>query len=281
MLERGISAKSASSLFYEEINDLDIFIEDRADGYRKIFKELLNKALGTKFKISQIFPIGSRDEVIKLCERNQTSADRKKVYIVDGDLYLLNGNDRSDLKGLYILPRYCVENYFFSEVALVETAYEEDSEMELEEIASKLNFKQWFIDNEKLLIELFIYYALCHKYVPTEQTIHFKVNKLCQNNSGIVSADKIKLRIEDLKEKLILFFGEERLLNEIKIIRERITIKDKQLLRYVSGKDYLLPLMIMRLQSFLKFNPGNTQLRIRLAKRSDVSELQNIEDYII
>ena len=41
MLERRSSAKVAKSVFYEDFNDIDIYIEDTAPGYRKIFKELL------------------------------------------------------------------------------------------------------------------------------------------------------------------------------------------------------------------------------------------------
>ena len=123
MFERTSAAKSAASIFYEEYNDIDIYIEDTAKGYRKIFKELLNKALDSKFEIDQVFPIGNREEVIAECEKNQLNSGRKRVYIVDGDLYLLNGNDRDDLKGLFVLPRYCIENYFFSLTSISEIAY--------------------------------------------------------------------------------------------------------------------------------------------------------------
>jgi hypothetical protein len=280
MLERRIAAKSASSLFYEEYNDVDIYIEDTAVGYRKIFKELLNKALGSKFSIAQVFPIGTRNEVIAECEKNQEPADRKRVYIVDGDFYLLNGGDREDLKGLFVLPRYCIENYFFNEDAIAQTAYEEEAEMEIDDILRGIDFNHWLNENEKTLLELFIVYAICFKHIPSEQTISFKVTKLCSSNSGIVCPDKINLRITELRNKLIAFFGEERLELEIGIIKEKIKSKDKKLLRFVSGKDYLLPLMIARLQSFLKFSPNSTTLRIRLAIKSEVDELKEIENYI-
>jgi hypothetical protein len=280
MLERRIAAKSASSLFYEEYNDVDIYIEDTAVGYRKIFKELLNRALGSKFSIEQVFPIGNREEVIAECEKNQNPAGRKRVYIVDGDFYLLNGGDREDLKGLFVLPRYCVENYFFNEDAIAQTAYEEEAEMEIDDILKGIDFNNWLNENEKTLLELFIVYAICFKHIPSEQTIGFKVTKLCSSNSGIVCPDKINARITELRGKLITFFGEERLELEIGIIKEKIKNKDKKLLRFVSGKDYLLPLMIARLQSFLKFSPSSTTLRIRLAMKSEVEELKDIEKYI-
>lgn len=280
MFDRSVAAKSASSIFYEEYNDVDIYIEDTATGYRKIFKEILNKALGSRFSIEQIFPIGNRDEVIAECERNQAYTGRKRVYIVDGDLYLLNGGDREDLKGLFVLPRYCIENYFFNEESFVKTAYEEDAEMDIDDIINGLDFNYWFAENEKILLELFIIYAICFKNMPSEQTVGFKVSKLCSSNSGIVCPVKINNRISELKGKLISFFGEERLDFEIQLIKERIKQKDKKLLRFVSGKDYLLPLMITRLQSFLKFSLNSTTLKIRLALKSEVEELSTVETYI-
>ena len=280
MVNRGMSAKSASSIFYEEYNDVDIFIEDTAIGYRKIFKELLNKALGSKFKIDQVFPIGSRKEVIDDCRLNQSSSGRKKVYIVDGDLHILNDESTEPLKGLFVLPRYCVENYLFSEDAITQTAYEEEGDMEILDIKQGLQFDNWLSENENLLLELFIIYAICFKHIPSEQTVGFKVSKLCSSNSGIVCPVKINERKEALKVKLINYFGEERLNIEIDLIKERIKEKDKKVLRYVSGKDYLLPLLITKLQSFLKFPSNSTAIKIRLAMKSDVNELLEIEHFI-
>jgi hypothetical protein len=280
MHNRGTAAKSASSLFYEEYNDVDIYIEDAAEGHRKIFKELLNKALGTKFKIEQVFPLGNREQVEEECKKNQESNGRKKVYIIDGDLHILNDASKPVLNGLYVLPRYCVENFLFCENAITQTADEEECEMELDEIVTKIDFNSWLTENESLLLDLFIVYAICFKHIPHEQTVGYKVSKLCISNSGIVNPDKVKVRRDELALKLIDFFGEQRLNTEIEIIKERIKEKDKKLLRFVSGKDYLLPLLITRLQSFLRFPSNSITVRLRLAKKANADELQEIENYI-
>jgi hypothetical protein len=280
MHNRGTAAKSASSLFYEEYNDVDIYIEDTAEGYRKIFKELLNKALGTKFKIEQVFPLGNREQVIEECRKNQTSDGRKKVYIVDGDFHILNDSTAPSLNGLFVLPRYCVENYLFCENAICQTADEEECEMEIDQIKATIDFDSWLTENESLLLDLFIVYAICFKHIPHEQTVGYKVSKLCNSNSGVVNPEKVKARKDDLTVKLINHFGEERLNTEIEIIKERIKEKDKKLLRFVSGKDYLLPLLITRLQSFLRFPSNSIAVRLRLAKKANADELKEVENYI-
>lgn len=202
------------------------------------------------------------------------------MYIVDGDFYILNGNDRQDLKGLFVLPRYCIENFLIDKDAIIQLAYEESIELDLDKIVTNLNFEVWLEENEKLLLELFIIYALCYKYIPNEQTIGYKVNKLCSSNVGIVCPQKIDSRVSYLKNKLIAHMGQDRMENEFYLIKERIKDKDIKLLRFVSGKDYLLPLIITRLQSFIQFPHSNINLRIRLAMKSDVDELKNVVDYI-
>ena len=234
----------------------------------------------TGIYIEQVFPLGDRGQVISECEKNQVSTGRKKVYIIDGDLHMLNGDIPNHLRGLYVLPRYCVENYLFSETAICETADEEEPEIDLSTIQSTLNFDNWVSDNENLLLELFIIYAICFKHIPKEQTVGYKVSKLCSSNTGVVCPTKIETKIQELKSKLITFFGEERLNTEIEAIRERIRDTDKKLLRFVSGKDYLLPLLVTRLQSFLKFPTNSLAVKMRLAKRTNADELKEIEDYI-
>ena len=279
MINRGIAAKSASSLFFEEYNDVDIYIEDSAEGYRKIFKELLNKALGTKFKIEQVFPIGNREQVIEACRKNQISDGRKKVYIVDGDFYILNDSTTHLLNGLYVLPRYCVENFLFCEEAICETADEEECELEIDQIKTHIDFNSWLTQNESLLLDLFIVYAICFKHIPTEQTVSYKVSKLCNSNSGIVDPEKVKARKDDLRTKLINYFGVERLNTEIEMITDRIKEKDKKLLRFISGKDYLLPLLITRIKSFMRFPSNSITIRLRLAKKVNADELKELEKY--
>lgn len=280
MEERKSASKSASSVFYEAYNDIDIYVEDSQPGYKKIFKELLNRALGGKFRIEQIFPIGNRLEVISQCEKDQNNSGRKRVYVVDGDLYLLNDDLRNDLKGLYVLPRYCVENYFIDSNALVDTAYEEDPEMEIEQIKTKLDFDKWVEENEPKLLELFIIYAICFKYKCSEQLVSYRASKLCFDNTGVVCHTKTKNRREELIKILEDLIGEHQLQAEIAAIKERIKLHEKKLIKYVSGKDYLYPLLVARLQSFLKFTSSGTTIKIRLARRVDVKDLESIEKYI-
>lgn len=265
MFFRRIAAKSARSIFFEEYNDIDIYIEDRALGNKKLVKELLKKSLGSEVKIEQIFPLGSRDEVITECWNNQHKTGRKRIYIVDGDLYLISGSDVAGLTGLYVLPRYCIENFLIDEESLIELAYEEDPIMEIEEVRTNLNFSHWLEYNQALLTELFIIYALCFKHMPEEQTVGYKVSKLCSSNSGLVCNDKVVCRIAELKKKLVEKIGEVAFRTAFEHYSANLIDHEYVMLKCVSGKDYLLPLLVTRLKSFLKFPNLNSSIKIRLA----------------
>jgi len=280
MFNRKVAAKSASSIFYEEYNDVDVYVEDTGLGYRKIFKELLRKAFPSEFSIEQIFPIGSRDEVICECKKDQSYSGRKRVYIIDGDLHIINGIEKIELKGLFILPRYCIENFLLSKESIIHTAYEEDPEMDLEDIELNLGFDNWLQENQDPLTNLFILYAISHKMNPSEQTIGYKVSKLCTSNNGVVCPIKIDQRIADLKAKILSQLSERELDEEITYLKNRVYLKGDTLLRFVSGKDYLLPLIISRLKSFMKVSSNNLNLKLRLAMKSSAVELRDIKDYI-
>jgi hypothetical protein len=280
MLDRSVLAKSASSVFFEEYNDVDVFIEDTALGYRKIFREIISRALDGVFSIEQVFPLGNREQVIEECVRNQEYTGRKRVYIIDGDLYLLN-NDTPKINGLFVLPRYCIENFLIDHNAITDLVYEEDPEMSKGDFINKFNYEEWVENNESYLLELFTIYAICFKYLPQEQTIGFKVSKLVSSNSGIVCSEKVTLRINELKSKLIAKYNEIWLYEEIEKINNYLRHMENKVHKFVSAKDYLLPLLTTRIQSLAKFSCSNTNFRVRLSMKTDVSELKQIKDYFI
>lgn len=280
MLERKSSAKVAKSVFYEDFNDIDIYIEDTAPGYRKIFKELLRRVFDNELKIDQIFPIGSRDLVIEECRKNQ-QGNRKRIFIIDGDLYLLHENNKIKLKGLFILPRYCIENYLIHETSIIDVLYEEEPELEKVQIAKNLKFNDWIKANDTILTELFKVYALCKKHIPQEQTVAYKVSNLCKDNSGELCSIKVSNRIESLKQKLISIIGESTYNAEYVNLTERISGESYKMLKFASGKDYLFPLINMRLRRLIETNPTNLNLKVRIASKCDLKELTEIKDYVL
>jgi uncharacterized protein DUF4435 len=285
MDERKTSSKSARSIFFEPFNEIDVYVEDTAEGYRKIYRELLNKVFEGKIKIEHVLPLGDRNQVIEECRKNQELGNRKRIYIVDGDLYLINGNDEKSfgLNGLFVLPRYCIENYLIEESAIIEVYYRIDPELDRIQIQSQLDFENWISVNENRLVSLFIIYALCNKY-SIKGTVSYKVSKLFANQGqarGEICEIKNKSRIEELSKTLVDKIGQVRFDQEKKELEERIFKVSDKMIKFVSGKDYLLPLLIDKVKHFVKGNASTLSVKIGLAEYCDIKELSELKRFVI
>ncbi|MGV1135142.1 DUF4435 domain-containing protein [Klebsiella pneumoniae] len=278
MLERGLAAKKAKSVFFEERNTIDIYIEDTAVGYKKIYKCILNRLLGERFLINDVFPLGGKTAVLQSWENDRNKRNRPQLHIVDGDIELLGGERRCD-SGLYTLPYYCIENIFLCEQALLDILVEEDPEKERDELSQAFNFTEWNRLNIEPLIKLFITYYLVKKYVPQTQNVHYQVSRLAADNSGVVDIGKVNIRITELETEIIKIISEDELNHE----KERILKKidgNYDIKKYISGKDYLLPLIVTRMKSIVNTRVSNITLKHRISQRCSLEDLSDIENFI-
>lgn len=278
MLERGLAAKKAKSVFFEERNTIDIYIEDTAIGYKKIYKCILNRILDGKYLINDVFPLGGKNAVLQSWESDRNKRNRPQLHIIDGDIELLSGTRLCD-KGLYTLPYYCIENIFLCEQALLDILVEEDPERERDELSAAFNFSEWNRLNLEPLIKLFIVYFLTKKHAPTIPSIHYQVSKLVNNNSGVVDEDKINARISSLEGEIIKVISPEQLQAEKDEIHRAID-GDFDIKKYISGKDYLLPLIVTRMKSIVNTKVSNITLKHRISQRCSLEDLSDIESFI-
>ena len=118
-IEFNSEQEQVSSLFTAYRNDVDIYTEDESKDkvfYKKLFSRLLN---GTGLRINDVYPLGSSDDVIAAC-RKDSDVKRKKIYIVDGDIYLMF-SPKQPIPYLYVLDAYCMENLVIDEDAVCNT----------------------------------------------------------------------------------------------------------------------------------------------------------------
>lgn len=154
-LEFSAEQEQVASLFTSYRNDIDIYTEDEAKDkafYKKLFTRLLE---GCGINISDVYPLGSSNEVISMC-RKDTDTSRKKIYIVDGDIFILL-TPKAPIPNLFVLDSYCMENLVIDEEAVCKTLCNRSGEMEYEDIRHNYNYNQ-MIENHKIdIIELFFY----------------------------------------------------------------------------------------------------------------------------
>jgi hypothetical protein len=267
-MERSLLAKSAKSVFFEEFNDIDIFIEDTAIGYEKIFKELFSRVFTGRYRISNVFPLGSRVTVVAECNSNLPNITRPTLYIIDGDLHIINQNTENRV-GLYTLPYYCIENLLIDEEAIHNLINEESATISREDLIEQLDYQGWINNNSEKLTDLFIEYGVAFSACPSIQTVAFDISNLVSSNTGDVDHTKIVVRKKSVTQAIIEKIG----IDEYNRYRNRIEA-------FVSAKDYLLPLLLMRIRKITNTKAPNANLKLRLAMICDVRGIAEAENYV-
>lgn len=280
ILDRGLSGKHAKAVFFRDQNDIDIFIEDTAKGSKKLFTEILSRAIKGKYRISDVFPLGDKESVIKRCALDQNQNERMRLYIIDGDLDILNDCSPKGIKRLYVLKRYCIENYLIDENAIVQVLQEEDLEKNSNLIKHQLEFSDWVQANEQPLFDLFVIYALIKAICPACMTVAFPVNRLVSSDEGFIDKSKVVSRLHQLKETILNQINENDFNSKIAAIVNSANKATGGKLRFVSGKDYLLPLILLRMKKVTKFRAENAVIKQRLALKCDLTELEDLVGHI-
>ena len=289
MTERSTSSKSARSVLLENFNEIDVYVEDTSVETKKLYTIILNKATKSKYKIESVLPLGNSKSVIDEWKKHKFIKDgRRKIFIIDGDFYLINEdiseaiNDKSisDLDGLYVLPKYCIENFLIDESALISIVHDDDPIKDQDEIQENLNFNEWVVKNEEQLFNLFVLYSIIIKHKVGIPSVQYSVNKLCDSPKGIVCSSKVQQHIDNLKAE-IASKTELDVEEEILQRKRKLHLAKNKLLKFVSGKDYLFPLLKTRIKNSHKINPDNSSFKIRLAKKCSFNEIENIFDNIL
>ncbi|CAM7172663.1 TPA: DUF4435 domain-containing protein [Klebsiella michiganensis] len=279
MLRRSAKANKVKSIFFEDYNDIDIYTEDTANGYKKLYSKLLSRYFKDDYRIENVFPLGGRDAVIEACKRDKNKRSRPRVYIVDGDLYLLR-NCNPDLPGLFILREYCIENTLICENASIDFLVDEEPSKEYEDIKVELEFQEWINHNETVLIDLFICYAISMEMTPELPTVSLKVNDYLNDDTGFVDASKVYSKLSLRRAEIISRVGKDVYENRLNEISQFISNSEKRH-PFISGKDYLLPLLQMRMRKVIKYTASAMSFRHRLSKNCRLEIFHGLKEKVL
>jgi hypothetical protein len=132
--EASVSFNRGQDILYRQFNDIDFYVEDtdKENLYFLILKNLL-----PGIKLSKIFPLSGKKNVISDAQSNSSS--KRKVYLVDLDFDDILGRKQS-IRNLIYLERYSIENYFFDEEAIKEQIREKKPSIKDAEINRSFSF---------------------------------------------------------------------------------------------------------------------------------------------
>jgi len=278
--ERSSASLYAKSVFFEAENDIDIYVEDTAQGYEKLYGLLLSRLLNEKYRVERVYPIGNRKQVIDKYEADKENLRRASLFIIDGDLLILRDDDIANKEGLYKLPCYCVENLLIDKNSLINLLDEEETERNLEIIEREFDFDGWKSRNVELLNDLFIEYAILFKVDPTNETVGYKVTNLVSNGIGELDATKVQKRILEVRNKSLQSISIE----EYELIKHTYSRKYNAIkkceFQIVSGKDYVMPLMMARIRSMVNTKCSNISIKQRFARTCSLTMIEDAINHI-
>lgn len=277
--ERNEAAKFATSVFFEDFNDIDVYVEDTANGYEKIFSILLARLLAPKLTVTKVFGLGERNKVIEAATLYPDQR-RKAVFLIDGDLYLLCGEQIQLPPNIISLDRYCIENFLLDEDSLLDIMDDEDPTKGIEELRNIFKFNEWRGNSAALFRKLFIIYGVAHSLKSGEPTTSRKMNEIVQNNLGDIDVGKIDALCLLIKNNLSLKFGIDVVEDEIRRITLALDEKECFVCKYVSAKSYILPILFLRMRSLTKLSSNNLTIKMRLAKRCTLEPLKKTKEEI-
>lgn len=270
------------SLFFKSKNDVDVFIEDSND--EEFYKVLLNRLTDGK-RIKKIISCKCKTELLKACEADQIDRNRKRIYLTDGDLDLINDTNRKDLKYLHVLNMYCIENHLVEEEGILEVLHS-NIVLDKSAIKKQLTLSNYLKSISNPLIELFLHYSITHLYKMGAKTVSNSVGSFCKKNKSltVLDVEKVEQKVKELRDEIILKIGEDNYNNTIYELRQKWPSNSNTLLTIVSAKDYILPLLTFRFKKLKgkeSFNLKRESLRISLAKNINLESLEELKLDII
>ncbi|WP_338522112.1 DUF4435 domain-containing protein [Burkholderia gladioli] len=278
MLERNTSALYAKSVFYEEVNDIDVYVEDTAEGYSKIYATLLSRLLG--LTITSSFPLGDRSKVIARCRENKmVGSKRKSIFLVDGDLFLICGEREVLPDDLVVLDRYCVENLLIDESAFLEIMDDEDAR-DRETLSADFAYEAWRADTLPKLRRLFITYAMSFYLGGESRLVSRKLKDFIKNDRGEMSDEKVEAARQEIIDSLLMIHDMDKINETYLQLESKVDDSVCFIKKYVSAKNYTLPMLIMRARSTVHVPFRNYAVKVKLAKSCDLSELKPLRDRI-
>ena len=278
-LEFNSEQQQVSSLFTAYRNDVDIYTEDELKDkvfYKKLFSRLLS---GTGLRINDVYPLGSSDDVIKACCKD-TDVKRKKIYIVDGDIYLMF-SPKQPIPNLYVLDAYCIENLIIDEDAVYNTLCNFIGTKELEDIRNDFNFDKLIDEHKDFLISLFYHKALEQKHrgyfnLYSLATYYTRSNNLDQS---IITDEQ-----DSIKNRLIQAgLSEHEIIAELELMEQKFPKNADTFLKIISGKDYLIHLMSCHAKKSLNYNTGHSKesWKYNFAQYCKLDRLEHLKTTIL
>ncbi len=263
-LQYSSRAAKAIGVLKKPYNNLEIYVEDTSS--QNMWLRILQAVIPRTIKLRSVNMLGGREQVLAACRLDQKDDGRKRIYIIDGDFDFLRGKGKPRLKYLYRLRAYCAENLLISNDNIADVALDCTSTTSLKEITGKTDLEGEILKPISALRNLFVVYATAFELKSGQKTVGFSVQNLLTSSPSSVQLCELKIRKRyiDVLRTLCRSHTVDVVRSKRKAIARNA--KSLNLHQVVSGKDYILPVVLLHLKRTYGYKGTVDQLRGRLSK---------------
>ena len=205
----------------------------------------------------------------------------RALFIIDGDLEWVRGAPAPAARNLHRHSAYCIENLLICKQAIIALLVQ-DIVLSDDDAEKFLKFSDWVKSLEAPLTNLFAAYAIAQELHPQLKTVSTGVGVMCtqrkKGKSSVLDPAKVEMNLQKLLAAVEETAGKENTQKRFKEIRKRIESLAFPL-DAVSGKDFLLPLLMFQLQSFGS-HISRRSIRVRLAGMCHEARLADLRNAV-
>ena len=268
-------ASATRSLFYQGLNDINLFVEDAGleYEYETIFKRLLKD----KYCITAIFALGGKENVKqKYAEFGSSMDGIKNFYIVDGDFERYIAPDKMINDECFIYLRtYNIENYFVDQYACEQFAKSKLKCLD-REVTVRVGFADW---KERIVSEakkLFLYYCFIQKFNLGIPTLSRSEYLFIDQMNGFERADD---SFEKFKNSVLEVVpdAEDKI---VEIVTDYEAINGDDYSNFICGK-FLLTSLYCHLRNIVNCKLRIDDFRWYLVNNFDISKLDYVKEALL
>ena len=269
-------AKTTEYLFFCDLNDINIFVEDEGKEfeYETIFKRLLGK----KYRIVKILGVGGKVELKKSFNEfgvnNTENPQIKNIYLADGDFdWYICQDEMIDSPNFIYLESYKIENYFIDKKAC-----EKFSKGQLKcsdkEVEIRVDFDNWKNRIISQASRLFYYYCYVKKEYPQEKSVSRSPYLFIDSKDGYEKAGAF----EEYQKQVLSLNGDAE--SEIEKIKNCYHRKHNDEFNLICGK-FLFESLYCHIRDITKIKFRKDDFRWHLICNFDIKKLEYVKDKIL